>query len=166
MFIHILFNFVLIQLAFGSGTQEVSVVYGHVAWSPDGKYICFTRSEVTNTTPRRMRSDLYISRPDGSEMRKLTGDNGNESFPSWSKDGKTIYFGSGAPGSSEQDIYSIGTDGKGLRLIARAPGRDGAPVVSPNGRKIVFNSTRDGGLPQIYVMNNDGTEIRGGCLTT
>jgi len=43
-------------------------------------------------------------------------------------------------------------------LIARAPGRDGAPVVSPKGDKIVFNSERDGGMPQIYVMNIDGTD--------
>lgn len=150
--------FIIFVLAGAIRCQDVSVTYGHVAWSPDAKYICYTRSEITNTTPRRMRSDLYIARPDGSEARKITGENGNESFPAWSRDGQTIFFGSGAPGSSEQDIFSIRTDGEGLKLVARAPGRDGSPDVSPDGKRIVFNSERDGGLPQIYVMNIDGSD--------
>lgn len=154
-FVFILFS--LVTIAAVASAQNVSVTYSHVAWSPDGKYIAFTRSEITNTTPRRMTSDLYISRPDGSEMRRITGENGNESFPAWSRDGKTIFFGSGPAGSREQDIFSIGADGRGLRLIARAPGRDGSPIVSPDGKRIAFNSERDGGLPQVYVMNIDGS---------
>lgn len=134
-----------------------SVSFGNVVWSPDGKMIAFTRMEITNTTPRTMAADIYVARADGSELRRLTGANGNESFPSFSPDGKTIFFGSGAPRSREQDIFSVNVRGGGLRPVARAPGRDGAPVVSPDGKKIVFNSERDGGLPQIYVMNIDGS---------
>lgn len=135
-----------------------TVSFGHVVWSPDGKMIAFTRMEVTNSTPRTMVADIYVARADGSQFRRLTGTNGNESFPSFSPDGKTVFFGSGAPRSREQEIFSVSVKGGGLRLIARAPGRDGAPVVSPDGKRIVFNSERDGGLPQIYVMNIDGSD--------
>lgn len=141
-----------------SAQPPTGTTYGHVVWSPNGAYIAFTRSVVISTSPFRMNSDIYISRPDGSELTKITGDNGNESFPDWSRDGKTIYFGSGPAGSREQEIYSVGVDGKGLRYLTRAPGRDGAPNISPNGRTIVFNSERDGGMPQIYVMNIDGSD--------
>jgi len=67
----------------GYSQPSVSTAYGHVAWSPDGKLIAFTRMEITNSKPRKMVSDIFVSRPDGTEMRKLTGANGNESFPSF-----------------------------------------------------------------------------------
>ena len=67
-------------------------------------------------------------------------------------------FLAAVPRGREREIFSVSVKGGGLRLIARAPGRDGAPVVSPDGKRIVFNSERDGGLPQIYVMNIDGSD--------
>ncbi|MGE3468584.1 MAG: TolB family protein [Pyrinomonadaceae bacterium] len=138
--------------------QEPVVVYSHVAWSPDGKMIAYTRSEITQGTPRRMTSDIYISKPDGSEARKLTGGNGNESFPAWSRDGKTVFFSSGAAGSREQDIMSVRTDGTQLKPVIHAPGRDSAPQISPDGKRLLFNSERDGGMPQIYISKIDGSD--------
>lgn len=155
----ILFGLIVIPIfAAIAAAQEVSIVYSHVVWSPNGKQIAYTRSEITAGTPRRMTSDIYVSKPDGTDARRLTESTENESFPAWSPDGKRIYFGSGPAGSREQDIRWIGVDGKGLTAVIKAPGRDGAPDISPNGKKIVFNSERDGDLPQIYVANIDGSD--------
>src|SRR5205823_577644 len=57
-------------------------------------------------------------------------------------------------------IFAINTDGTGLQQLTRPPGQSEIPVWSPDGRRIAFVSTRDQGLPELYVMNADGTGQR------
>ncbi len=47
--------------------------------------------------------------------------------------------------------------GAGVRRLTRAPAIDTAPAWSRDGRRIAFASGRDGGEPEIYVMNADGS---------
>ena len=61
------------------------------AWSPDGEWIVFTRSEDDghNITA----SDLYVVHPDGSDLTRLTETAGRlEMNPSWSPDGARIAY--------------------------------------------------------------------------
>jgi len=41
---------------------------------------------------------------------------------------------------------------------------DATPTWSPDGKQIVFHTNRDGGVPQLYMMNADGSDQH--ALTT
>ena len=66
-----------------------------VDWSPDGRWILFTshRDHPDNYT------DVYVMRPDGSGVRRLTNDVGQTA--AWSPDGEHIVFST--PGLSIMD---------------------------------------------------------------
>ena len=75
-----------------------------VDWSPDGRSILFTshRDHPDNYT------DIYVMRPDGSGVRRLTH---NRAFTSaWSPDGSHIVFS--APG-----LFVMGADGSGMTSL-------------------------------------------------
>ena len=54
-------------------------------WSPDGKRIVFASLHNNNR-------ELYTVSADGSSLRQLTRAPSNEGRPSWSRDGRWIYF--------------------------------------------------------------------------
>ncbi|MEW6156080.1 MAG: PQQ-binding-like beta-propeller repeat protein [Verrucomicrobiota bacterium] len=53
--------------------------------SPDGQWIVFNGGPSGN-------SQIYVVRPDGSDLRRVTGGSGDLVWPSWSPDGKRISF--------------------------------------------------------------------------
>lgn len=131
------------------------IFHQSLAWSPDGKYLTFTGMRSAGTTPMTMKSDIYIVRADGSELKKITGDERNEFYSSWAKN--RIVFGAGAAGTRESDIFIINQDGSNLTQLTKNAGRNATPVLSPDGKRIAFISNRDGEKMQIYVMNADGS---------
>jgi len=75
-----------------------------VDWSPDGRSILFTshRDHPDNYT------DVYVMRPDGSAVRRLTHDRAYT--PAWSPDGDNIVFS--APG-----LFIMDPDGSDVRAL-------------------------------------------------
>ena len=59
---------------------------GQVAWSPDGRSILFTSRRDHPDNSR----DIYVMRPDGSGVRRLT--RAGAETPAWSPDGRYIVF--------------------------------------------------------------------------
>src|SRR5213596_1230553 len=88
-----------------------------VEWSRDGKYLSFTLMNIESMKPMKMKADIYVIKADGTGMRKVTGDEKNEFFSSFSKDGKRVFFGASAAGSKESDIFSVNVDGSGLTQL-------------------------------------------------
>ena len=78
---------------------------GKVAWSPDGRSILFAshRDHSDNWT------DIYVMRPDGSGVRRLT--RGGGETPAWSPDGRYILFS--GPGG----LAVVRADGSGLTSL-------------------------------------------------
>jgi dipeptidyl aminopeptidase/acylaminoacyl peptidase len=58
------------------------------------------------------------------------------------------------------DLYIANDDGKDERRLTRYPGADGYGAISSEGERIAFYSERDGGVPGIFIMNLDDTNIR------
>jgi Tol biopolymer transport system component len=88
--------------------------------------------------------DIYVGRPDGSALRRLTKDQYKDRQPSFSPDGQHIYFFSDRSGRYE--IWRIRPDGSGLEQITQIEERDNVanPRLAPDGRKLAVTSTSDG----------------------
>jgi serine/threonine protein kinase/WD40 repeat protein len=101
--------------------------------SPDGEWIVF-RSYGR-------QEDLYLVRPDGSELRKLTDDIHKDRGPSWSPDGSRIAFYSNRGGPYE--IWAIRPDGSDLEQLTQTDDVSvWYPRWSPDGSRLsVYNST-------------------------
>ena len=127
------------------------------SWSPDGTRIAFatapgphlTLPRDTGFAPKRIRSDLYTTRTDGSERMLLAR---AASAPSWSPDGKLIAYEASC----------------GIRLITpkgidETPNPSGAcphigvygePLWSPDGTQLAIGTTNG-----IQLMRPDGTAV-------
>lgn len=115
------------------------------SWSIDGE-IAFTRPRTTGGEP----SDLYVIRPDGTNLRSLGGGFG----PEWSPDGREIVYASNGCGYS--CLYTIRPDGSRKRRVGRGiPGEE--PDFSPDGRRIVYSG---GQSDRIVIVGRNGRRPR------
>ena len=139
----------------GTGRQRLLRNRGNFpSWSPEGRKIFFLRAGGRGRGGPAVIY-VYVMNADGSVPRRLIRMAGvNNSFPSWSPDGRKIVFVRERDGNFE--VYSMNADGSGQRNLTRDPGHDSDPAWSPDGRKIAFVTKRDGNL-EIYVMNADGS---------
>jgi Tol biopolymer transport system component len=98
---------------------------GSPSWSADGKRIAFD-AILTGTGSW----NLYIVPADGGPVEPLTSDAFNNTRPSWSPDGRWIYFGSNRTG--DWQIWRMPSAGGKPEQITWGGGRE--PVVSWDGR--------------------------------
>lgn len=123
----------------------------HLGWSPDGKWIAFTRD-----TGRDQQS-IWIVAASGGEPRRVTrcpvacGDY----KPGWSADGHRLVFDRSEGTPRAGGIYTVRSDGSGLRVIAKG-GFNQDPSWSPDGRRIAFDNMSRG----IEVVDADGSRRR------
>jgi Tol biopolymer transport system component len=82
--------------------------------------------------------DIFIARPDASEVTRLTDSPGYDAEATLSPDGSTIVFTSTRDG--DLDIYAMDTDGSNVRRLTDDPGYDGGPFFSPDGSRIVYRA--------------------------
>src|SRR4051812_7833991 len=71
-------------------TKEItSSRYGNVgqpAWSPDGKWLAYSKADVSRVT------DIYLVPSTGGEEKKVTFESFSESSPRFSPDGRKLFF--------------------------------------------------------------------------
>jgi Tol biopolymer transport system component len=105
--------------------------------------------------------DIYVMNADGTNVQQLTKNPGPEFDPMWSPDGKHIVYRDSRHGPNQDDeIYVMNADGSEQTNLTNNPANDWGPAWSPDGTKIAFNSMRTGNLPQLFVMNVDGSGIK------
>ena len=167
-------------------SSSVNSIYneGAPTFSADGKYVIFVGCEFGNRgdfeygkgRTGKGSCDLFVSEKDGDNWSKPFNmgapiNTGNwESQPSFSSDGKTLYFIRGLirhkqrrdPG--EQDIYmtQIQDDGtwstpKKLSNKINTPGREESVQIHPDGQTLYFSSDGHPGMGNldIYVSRLD-----------
>ena len=75
------------------------------------------------------RFDIFTISIDGSNMRKLTEDQGNNEDPCWSPDGRYIVFSSNRMGGYH--LYIMNANGQNQRRITFSKGEETSPSWSP-----------------------------------
>ncbi|WP_189487483.1 PD40 domain-containing protein [Asticcacaulis endophyticus] len=102
------------------------------SWSPDGNSIAFT-------SDRDGDYDIYIIKPDGSDLKRLTQSPGNDAHNVWSPDGQWIAFTSSRGGFKDEaalhpynpqpygDLYIMRKDGSDIRQMTDDQFEDGTP---------------------------------------
>ena len=121
----------------------------HPAWRPDGEAVVFTRRCWKVGTAREANLtdegwNLCVWERDKG-CRRLTKGRFHDAMPSFSPDGKFVYFVSTrqSPTESKTSIFRIASDGTGsIERVGHMPAADiawtGQPVVSPDGRILVW----------------------------
>jgi len=82
--------------------------------------------------------DIWSTRPDGSDLQRITNSPGYDAEGTLSPDGRTIAFTSQRDG--DLDIYLMNTDGSNVRRLTTTVGYDGGPFWSHDGTRIVYRA--------------------------
>lgn len=112
-------------------------------------------TDIAFASRRDGNLDVYVVRPDGSSLRRLTDSAAGDRAPQWSPDGTRIAFVSERDGNPE--IYVMYADGSGQTRLTTDPGDDNGPAWSANGDRIAFSGDR-AGVRRSYSMRPDGTD--------
>ena len=92
---------------------------------------------------------------DGSGQTRLTADAAVDNYPSWTADGRLLFYSSR---DGNLDIYIMDENGGGLVNLTNSPSSDWVPAGSSRGKKLAFSSDRDGDF-DIYTMRLDGSNL-------
>ncbi|MGE5074057.1 MAG: TolB family protein [Anaerolineae bacterium] len=111
--------------------------------------------KIAFASNRSGRFQIYLMKPDGTELRQLTASEGDNTSPSWSGDGKQIYFVSTRDGNSE--IYVMSADGSAQTNLTRDSHEDRMPAWLTI-HKVAFMSDREG-FVLLFVMDEDGSHV-------
>ena len=126
------------------------------AWSPDGRYLAFSRYG-------EQEQSIYLISALGGPERKLHS--GAPSYPpmDWSPDGKLIAFSTAPPGHSHSVISLLTLETLEIRKLGEpiVGVQDWGPVFSPDGKQLAFvraNMYHTRG--EIFLMPANGGEAR------
>jgi TolB protein len=133
------------------------------AISPDGTKIAFTtyptRPGLHGGPPSEDQPKIYVHSLETGRKQVYMNQNASMNAASdFMPDSRHLLIYSTAGGSYSQ-LFMTDLDGGGLRAITHTRSLEVEPKVNPKtGTDIVFVSGR-GGMPQIYRMNIDGTDV-------
>ncbi|KGK97714.1 hypothetical protein LI82_08005 [Methanococcoides methylutens] len=121
------------------------------AWSPDGQLITYSSEQA-----------IWIMNADGSDQTRIYDTIAWEGEPSFSSDGKFIYYATEhvQPFSSKFvsiRVVELADKSNTSQITENADKRE--PVMSPDGTKIAYLSKTAGNY-DIWTMNPDGSENR------
>ena len=130
---------------------------GSPAWSPDSRMVVF--DSRIKTPQGQIRADLYIVDIVERTPRKLSTDTPGAFNPSWSHDGKWIYFVGGSNDAAGERIYRVSPQGGKSEVLTNARGY--WPLESPDGQALYF-AENSGTSFTLHTasLNPTGTESR------
>ncbi len=105
--------------------------------SPDSKHVVYTL-RTTDMEADKGRYDLWLSRIDGGEHKRLTSHEANDTAPAWSPDGKHIFFLSTRSDSSQ--VWRIAVGGGEATQVTSLPVDITSFRVSAKGDRLVVSA--------------------------
>ena len=132
-----------------AATREGLFFQTEPAWSPDGRRIAFV-------SRRNGRWHIYVMRPNGTGVRRLTDSAAEDDSPTWSPDGRRIAFSRGG------ELFAIASRGGPARRIGGAVGGEALdPAWSPDGKLIAYDYRPPGySIREIWVVRPSGKRRR------
>ena len=114
------------------------------------------RGRIAFVSNRGGNFDVYVMRPDGTNVVNVTNNRFSDRLPAWSPDGSKIAFRSTRDGNAE--IYVMNDDGSDVVRLTFDPRVDTSPSWTPEGQ-VLFSSNRSGRF-EIYEVNPDGSHLQ------
>jgi len=135
--------------------------YHNPAWSPDGRYLAYTRADV-DVVGGEKASAIYVMDLQTRKVRQLTRNSWYNSRPSWSPDGTKIAFDATEnPIKWPTQIWMMNADGTETRQISQCPLYCAKPVWSPDGQKLLVETSPAKGEPaELYLLNPATGELK------
>jgi TolB protein len=103
-----------------------------VGWSPDGSLIVFMSNRDQNPGDVSPCGDMYVIRPDGSELRRVTDSEDSYCLNSVSTDGHVFFSSDRRNPGSESDLWVMNLDGGEATLVAALPGNEQDGALPPS----------------------------------
>lgn len=113
------------------------------AWSPDGKQLAVVLT-------RDGSSQIYLVRPDGTDLRRITFSGVIDTEPNFSPDGQSLLFTSDRGGSPQ--IYRMPAEGGAAERLTFESGNNFSPRHSPDGKGFIFAHLEKG---RFYIATQD-----------
>ena len=139
-------------------------VHGSVGFSPDGRFMSYTRSFGTDMIIAQKLNhggprDLYVRPVDGDDPVNLTAnwdlDPGNAE---WSADSRFLYFTAGIGGESH--LFRVAVPAGGVEQVTKGPRRLNGISFDKSFTKMAYTVGVHHAPPDVYVANIDGTGER------
>jgi Tol biopolymer transport system component len=126
----------LMPLTGGTARNFLGEETANLAWSPDGERIVY--HAFRNGDP------MFVADRNGANARRIFGDQPeiHNHFPTWSPDGRWIYFAHGTPATRDMDLWRIDPDGKHAERLTQLNTDVAYPT--PVGKRTVFYVAHDG----------------------
>jgi Tol biopolymer transport system component len=142
----------------GSSCDQITSLHGtagRARWSPDGRHIAF------EFHPNE-RSEVYVVEVPGGAPRLLKTIPGADNLsPSWSRDGKAIYFAS-KRGSEAFQIWRMPLQGEGTPVQLTKNGGI-SPVESSDGRYLYYAKFEQGGVWRMPLEGGEEKQVLSDC---
>ena len=121
---------------------------GFVRWSPEGTWLAF------NVAPGGgFNEQIYIVRPDGSGLKRLTeGGKENNFLGDWTHDGRFLTFSSNRRNPAATDSYLLNVATGEMKMVAENRGTGGINDVSRDGRFAVLSRLINRGDNDLFLV--------------
>jgi dipeptidyl aminopeptidase/acylaminoacyl peptidase len=123
-----------------SWTPEFSMqvrTIGSVVPSPDARWVAYTEvTPVVEGERSEQVTQIFLARADGSRRFQLTRAEKSSSAPTFSSDGRYVYFVSDRSGKT--NLYRVLVEGGEAEMLTDVKGSVGEYKVSPDGRSVAY----------------------------
>jgi dipeptidyl aminopeptidase/acylaminoacyl peptidase len=110
---------------------------GSVVPSPDARWVAYTEVKAIAEGERSEQvAQIFLARADGSRRFQLTRAEKGSSAPTFSSDGRYVYFLSDRSGKS--NIYRVLVEGGEAEMLTDVKGSIGEFKVSPDGKTVAY----------------------------
>jgi Tol biopolymer transport system component/serine/threonine protein kinase len=119
---------------------------GSPRWSPDSKQIAFDSRAESHY------ANIYVINSEGGTPRRLTTDSSDHVVPSWSRDGRWIYFTSNRINGQDWQLWKMPAEGQAVQVTQHG---GIAAVESPDSKFIYYAKFADRGIWRMPVEGGE-----------